>query len=60
MTLAIAIEKRLESEIARALEINLPPPEVIAAEIVENLEAALKHFREVAIALGSKAASEAQ
>jgi type I restriction enzyme M protein len=33
---------------------NLPPPEIIAAEIVENLEAALKQFREVALALGSE------
>ncbi len=26
---------------------NLPEPEVIAAEIVENLEAALEQFREI-------------
>ena len=39
---------------------NLPPPDVIAAEIVENLEAALKQFREVALALGSEVASEAE
>ena len=39
---------------------SLPPPEVIAAEIVENLEAALKQFREVAVALGSEVTSEAQ
>ena len=38
---------------------NLPPPDVIAAEIVENLEAALKQFREVAAALGSEVAGEA-
>jgi type I restriction enzyme M protein len=38
---------------------NLSPPDVIAAEIVENLEAALKQFREVALALGSEVASEA-
>ena len=31
---------------------NLPPPDVIAAEIVENLEAALAQFRQVATALG--------
>ncbi|MGH6961169.1 MAG: hypothetical protein ACREE7_11840, partial [Dongiaceae bacterium] len=31
---------------------NLPPPDVIAAEIVENLEAALEQFRQVAAALG--------
>jgi type I restriction enzyme M protein len=39
---------------------NLPPPDVIAAEIVENLEAALKQFREVAAALGSEVASEVE
>jgi type I restriction enzyme M protein len=32
---------------------NLPPPEIIAVEIVENLEAALTQFRQVAAALGS-------
>ena len=31
---------------------NLPPPDVIAAEIVENLEAALEQFREVAHGFG--------
>jgi type I restriction enzyme M protein len=31
---------------------NLPAPDVIAAEIVENLEAALAQFRQVATALG--------
>jgi hypothetical protein len=36
------------------------PPDAIAAEIVENLEAALKQFREVALALGSEVASEAE
>ena len=30
---------------------NLPAPEVIAAEIVEDLEAALEQFREIAIDL---------
>jgi type I restriction enzyme M protein len=39
---------------------NLPPPDVIAAEIVENLEAALKQFREVALALGSELPSAAE
>jgi len=29
----------------------LPPPEEIAAEIVENLEAALERFRKVALSL---------
>jgi type I restriction enzyme M protein len=33
---------------------NLPPPDVIAAEIVENLEAALAQFRQVAAALGDE------
>jgi len=31
---------------------NLPAPEVIAAEIVEDLEAALEQFREIANDLG--------
>ena len=30
---------------------NLPAPEVIAAEIVEDLEAALEQFREIAVDL---------
>jgi len=29
----------------------LPPPDEIAAETVENLEAALHHFRKVALSL---------
>jgi hypothetical protein len=29
----------------------LPPPDEIAAETVENLEAALHHFRNVALSL---------
>ncbi len=33
---------------------NLPDPDVIAAEIVEDLEAALEQFREIANDLGSK------
>jgi len=37
---------------------NLPPPEVIAAEIVENLEAALEQFRQVAAALGPATARD--
>ena len=32
---------------------NLPPPEVIAAEIVEDLEAALAEFAEIAATLGA-------
>jgi type I restriction enzyme M protein len=32
---------------------NLPPPDIIAAEIIENLEAALEQFRGVAEELGS-------
>ena len=35
---------------------NLPPPHEIAAEIVENLEAALEQFRTVAEELGGEAA----
>jgi len=31
---------------------NLPPPDVIAAEIMEDLEAALEQFREIAAELG--------
>ena len=31
---------------------NLPPPDVIAAEIVDNLEAALEQFQAVAEELG--------
>ncbi|WP_019895353.1 hypothetical protein [Hydrogenovibrio halophilus] len=30
---------------------NLPPPDVLSAEIVEQLEAALKEFRQVEAAL---------
>ena len=33
---------------------NLPPPNVIASEIVEDLEAALEQFREIAEDLGSE------
>jgi type I restriction enzyme M protein len=36
---------------------DLPAPDVIAAEIVENLEAALTQFRSVALALGAEAAA---
>jgi type I restriction enzyme M protein len=31
---------------------NLPAPDVIAVEIVEDLEAALEQFREIAVDLG--------
>lgn len=31
---------------------NLPAPEIIAAEIVEDLEAALAQFSEIAVSLG--------
>jgi type I restriction enzyme M protein len=34
---------------------NLPPPDVIAAEIVEDLEAALAQFAEIAVSLESEA-----
>ena len=37
---------------------NLPPPGVIAAEIVEDLEAALAEFAEIATALGQEGAVE--
>ena len=33
---------------------NLPPPDVIAAEIVEDLEAALAEFSQIAQSLGDK------
>ncbi|MCP5347107.1 MAG: hypothetical protein R3F41_08075 [Gammaproteobacteria bacterium] len=33
---------------------NLPPPDVLAAEIVEQLEAALEEFRSVELALAAK------
>ena len=33
---------------------SLPAPSILAAEIIENLEAALEQFREVALALGSE------
>ena len=35
---------------------NLPAPEVIAAEIVEDLEAALEQFREILADMGPEAA----
>jgi len=37
---------------------NLPAPEVIAQEIVEDLEAALEQFREIAMDLGSETSNE--
>jgi type I restriction enzyme M protein len=37
---------------------NLPAPEVIAAEIVEDLEAALEQFREILADMGPEAAGE--
>jgi len=37
---------------------NLPPPEVIAQEIVEDLEAALEQFRLIAGDLGQTSAEE--
>jgi type I restriction enzyme M protein len=33
---------------------NLPPPDIIAAEIVEDLEAALTQFAEIAADLGGE------
>ena len=38
---------------------NLPEPGIIAAEIVEDLQAALEQFREIAADLGEEALSEA-
>ena len=35
---------------------NLPPPEVLASEIVEQLEAALEEFRSVEAALANESA----
>ena len=37
---------------------NLPPPDVIAQEIVDDLEAALEQFRLIAGDLGSNEATE--
>ncbi|NNM82732.1 MAG: SAM-dependent DNA methyltransferase, partial [Burkholderiales bacterium] len=36
---------------------NLPPPDIIAAEIVEDLEAALEQFREMLGDLGNAEAT---
>ena len=43
----------LEDESLEASD-NLPNPDVIAQEIVEDLEAALEQFREIVGDLGSK------
>jgi type I restriction enzyme M protein len=37
---------------------NLPDPDILAAEIVEDLEAALEQFREIATDLGPVSTSE--
>jgi type I restriction enzyme M protein len=37
---------------------NLPAPEIIAAETVEDLEAALEQFREIATDLGASEMGE--
>jgi len=37
---------------------NLPDPNVLAQEIVEDLEAALEQFREIAADLGANSVSE--
>jgi type I restriction enzyme M protein len=37
---------------------NLPPPDVIAQEIVDDLEAALEQFRLIATDLGGEAVTE--
>ncbi len=39
---------------------NLPAPEVIAAEIVEDLEAALEQFREILADMGPVAATASE
>ena len=39
---------------------SLPAPSVLAAEIIEDLEAALEQFREVAAAFGSEVTSDAE
>jgi type I restriction enzyme M protein len=36
---------------------NLPPPDLIAAEIVEDLEAELAQFAEIAVDLGTRESS---
>jgi len=38
---------------------NLPPPDIIAAELVEDLEAALAQFAEIAADLGGEMKREA-
>jgi type I restriction enzyme M protein len=45
---------RLKDESLEASD-NLPEPDVIAQEIVEDLEAALEQFREIVSDLGSRA-----
>ena len=40
-------------------QLNLPPPEVIAQEIVDDLEAALEQFRLIASDLGEPPDKEA-
>jgi type I restriction enzyme M protein len=37
---------------------NLPDPDVLAQEIVEDLEAALEQFREIAVDLGADVPAE--
>ena len=37
---------------------NLPPPDIIAAEIMDDLEAALEQFAEIAADLGGEAGAK--
>ena len=44
---AMEVSSSPDGAIKRTKTSNLPPPDVLAAEIVEDLEAALEHFREI-------------
>jgi hypothetical protein len=51
-----AVQDVLKDESIEASD-NLPDPDVIAQEIVEDLEAALEQFREIASDLGARGAA---
>ena len=51
-----AYDEQLRCDVPLSDSDNLPAPEVIAAEIVEDLEAALAQFREILAAIGSEVA----
>jgi hypothetical protein len=53
-----ALDPRFGVLADQAVAVDLPAPDIIAAEIVENLEAALTQFRSVALAIGAEAASD--